>query len=149
MGWAGPFPLRGKVRMGVVSMPKISPLQKERSRLLRKNMTDAERLLWRQLRMKQLGAYGFRRQVPVAGYIIDFVCLEAGLAIEVDGGQHASRESRDAKRSAELKKGGLRVLRFWNNDVLSDIESVKAAIWQALQEANHPHPRLPPEGEGV
>jgi very-short-patch-repair endonuclease len=111
-------------------------------------MTDAERLLWRHLRMKQLGTYRFRRQVPVAGYIVDFLCVESALAIEVDGGQHVSNESRDAKRSSELEKQGLRVLRFWNNNVLTDIESVKAVIWQALMAGNHPHPNLPPEGEG-
>jgi len=111
-------------------------------------MTDAERLLWRHLRMKQLGNYKFRRQHPLAGFVMDFVCLEAGLAIEIDGGQHAENAGRDAKRTSKIEKNGFRVLRFWNHDVLGEIEAVKAVIWNALQSHNHPHPSLPPEGEG-
>ena len=101
-------------------------------RVLRSNMTDAEQLLWRHLRRGQLDGFKFRRQHPFGNYILDFVCLEAKLIIEVDGGQHVANEEEDAKRSAVLNKAGFRVLRFWNHEVMGELEAVLDAIWNAL-----------------
>jgi len=107
-------------------------------RQLRKRMTDAEQRLWRALRRKQLANFKFRRQHPFGDYIIDFVCLEAMLAIEVDGGQHGERNLEDAARTEHLKRAGFRVLRFWNNDVLRDSDAVTEAIWSALLQTAPP-----------
>ena len=86
-------------------------------------MTDAEDRLWHQLRDRRLDRTKFRRQVPVGKYIADFVCVEAGLIIEVDGSQHAESDS-DRIRKSELKARGFRILRFWNDDVLKDLNAV-------------------------
>jgi very-short-patch-repair endonuclease len=110
----------------------MTDLQTQRARELRRNMTDAERALWRRLRRGTLGGK-FRRQAPVGQYIVDFACLEARLVVEVDGGQHA--ESRgDDERDRWLASQGFRVLRFWNNDVLGNIRGVLEVIAEALQE---------------
>jgi adenine-specific DNA-methyltransferase len=101
-------------------------------------MTDAERHLWRHLRRKQMSDFKFRRQHPFGDYILDFVCLEAMLVVEVDGGQHNAHQEEDSKRTEYLEQSGFRVLRFWNNDVLNDIESVTAEIWRELQEPTPP-----------
>jgi very-short-patch-repair endonuclease len=87
---------------------------------LRKQMTDAERLLWERLRCKQMEGYKFRRQCPIGRYIVDFVCLEKRLVMEVDGGQHAVRREADAARSAWLATRGYKVLRSWNHEVLHE-----------------------------
>jgi very-short-patch-repair endonuclease len=97
---------------------------KHRARTLRKNMTDVERLLWGRLRDRQLGGYKFRRQHPIGPFFLDFVCLEKKLVIEVDGGQHAKNLDADVKRSNYLKERGYQVLRFWNNEVLEESQSV-------------------------
>jgi very-short-patch-repair endonuclease len=104
----------------------------ERARALRKNPTEAERSLWKHLRLRQLHGHKFRRQQPLGRYIVDFVCFEKKLIIEVDGGQHAERFPSDAARMAWLEARGFRVLRFWNHDVLGYIEAVKEAIREAL-----------------
>ncbi|MBI1907543.1 MAG: endonuclease domain-containing protein [Rhodocyclales bacterium] len=98
---------------------------------LRKTMTDAERKLWRHLRGEQLGAK-FRRQHPFQGYVLDFVCFERGLVIEVDGSQHADAAVKDAVRTDVLERAGFRVLRFWNNEVLTQTDAVLACIAKAL-----------------
>jgi very-short-patch-repair endonuclease len=103
-----------------------------RARELRLNATDAERFLWRHLRLRQLNGYRFRRQRPVGPYILDFVCVEKRLAIEVDGGQHNQADSHDRQRDAWLQKQGFVILRFWNNEVLNQIGPVKEAIAKAL-----------------
>ena len=97
-------------------------------------MTPAERRLWRQLRQQQLAGYRFRRQCPIGPYIVDFVCLQRRLVIEVDGGQHNDSPA-DARRDALLRQCGFRVLRFWNNDVQSNIDGVVDVIARALSEA--------------
>jgi very-short-patch-repair endonuclease len=96
----------------------------ERARSLRKNMTDAERRLWRYLRQRQLDGHKFRRQVRIGPYIADFACLNPLIVIEVDGGQHAEARAYDARRDDYMRGQGFRVLRFWNNDVLSNMEGV-------------------------
>lgn len=97
---------------------------------LRKNMTDAERALWRHLRAHRLQGQKFRRQQPIGPYIVDFVHFKARLIIEADGGQH-NECSRDLRRDAWLENQGFRILRFWNNDILLNAESVREAIFAA------------------
>lgn len=97
------------------------PIRKARA--LRQTMTDAERALWRRLRHDQLGVR-FRRQHPVGPYVADFACRPLRLIVEVDGGQHAVRCARDQRRDAWLKEQGFSVLRFWNHDVLGDLDAV-------------------------
>jgi very-short-patch-repair endonuclease len=102
------------------------------ARALRKRLTDAERLLWRHLRNRELGGWKFKRQYPVGPFIVDFICVEKNLVIEVDGGQHAEKEEQDIQRSAYLNKMGYRVCRFWNNQVLQETEAVLEAIFAIL-----------------
>jgi very-short-patch-repair endonuclease len=107
-------------------------LQSQLQRGLRKGMTDAEIRLWRCLRGKQMDGHKFRRQHPFGDYILDFVCVEAKLVVEIDGGQHVTSMEKDVARTASLQKAGFRVLRFWNDQVLKNVEDVKSAIWEAL-----------------
>ena len=104
-----------------------------RARELRKTSTDTERALWRHLRLRQLGGYKFRRQQPIGQYIVDFVCLDKRLIIELDGGQHSERFDYDSARTAWLEVQGFRLLRFWNNQVLDEIDAVKAVILGSLE----------------
>lgn len=126
-------------------MHRIDPAKTGFARRLRHDMTEAEQRLWHALRLRQMGGLKFRRQFPVIDYIADFICLEAKLVIEVDG-EHASLQLQDSARSASIEAVGFKVLRFWNHEVLGDIEAVKSAVWQALSESGalHPHPDLPP-----
>ena len=103
-----------------------------RARALRDGQTDAEALLWSRLRARQLGHLKFRRQRPVGPYFADFACLEIGLVIELDGGQHAgdAEASHDQKRSDDMAALGFQTLRFWNNDVLLQTEAVLEKILQ-------------------
>ena len=110
-------------------MERVKPRTRANARILRRGMTDAERLLWQHLRGRQIAGLRFRRQHPLGRYILDFVCLEIGLAIEVDGGQHDEGRDRDRARTAWLEQRGYRVLRFWNHEVLTGLGSVKEAIW--------------------
>src|SRR3989304_2670945 len=100
---------------------------------LRRNPTEAEKCLWALLRRKQIADHRFRRQAPIGLYVVDFVCFEAKLVIEVDGGQHALRGDRDAKRSQWLELQGFRILRFWNSDVLNNRTGVAEQIARALR----------------
>jgi len=102
-----------------------------RARELHRKPTDAENALWRALRSRRLRAFKFRRQHPIAPYIVDFVCLEERLIVEVDGGQHAVE---DPTREALLRGRGFRVLRFWNHDVLTNAAGVLEAIAAALED---------------
>ncbi|MBX3713195.1 MAG: endonuclease domain-containing protein [Lysobacter sp.] len=116
---------------------------------LRKRMTDAEQALWRILRGRQLDGCKFRRQYPHENYILDFVCLEHRMVIEVDCGQHAESASDEA-RDVALAAAGFMVLRFWNHDVLADSHAVGDEILRRLQDTKttHPHPDPPLEGKG-
>ena len=98
------------------------------AKALRKRLTDTERLLWRHLRAKQLEGLKFRRQEPIGRYIVDFVCHEKRIVIEVDGGQHTIEKNKDAERDKWLNEQGYKVLRFWNNEVLTNIEGVLQTI---------------------
>ena len=101
------------------------------ARRLRVNQTDAETILWNRIRNRQISAHKSVRQEPIANYICDFVCRERLLIVEVDGGQH-SESAADAIRDRRLAEEGYRVLRFWNNDVLGNIEGVLATIQNEL-----------------
>src|SRR3954470_1070112 len=103
------------------------------SRRLRVNQTDAEKKLWNHIRNRQINGNKFVRQEPIGRYICDFVCREKRLVIEVDGGQH-SESARDEVRDRYLRAQGYRVMRFWNNDVLSNTEGVLTVIDEALLE---------------
>jgi very-short-patch-repair endonuclease len=120
---------------------------KSRARALRRNMTDAERILWRSLRDRKMGGWKFRRQHPIRPFIVDFVCVERRLIIEVDGGQHASKVQADASRSSYLRKKGYKILRFWNNQVLNESEAILDMILAALND-DTPSPRPSPPNLG-
>ena len=105
---------------------------KSRARSLRQNMTDAERKLWYALRDRRFAGFKFRRQVPIGPFIADFVCFEERLVIEVDGGQHAE-SLRDQRRDRWFSANEFRVLRFWNNEVLANLEGVMTVIAQTLK----------------
>ena len=105
----------------------------QRAKELRKNSTDTERVMWRSLRSRQFGNYKFRRQQPIGSFIVDFVCFEMRLIIELDGGQHMENESFDRERTKWLEGQGFFVLRFWNNQVLNEVDAVKFEILSALQ----------------
>jgi very-short-patch-repair endonuclease len=103
------------------------------SRQLRKESTEAERMLWAKLKGYQLVGLKFRRQEPIGTYIVDFVCFEKKIVIEVDGGQHGKESIRqkDAERTSWLEGEGFRILRFWNNDVLTNMEGILEIIKRA------------------
>jgi very-short-patch-repair endonuclease len=119
-------------------------MSRDFARELRKNMTDTERRLWRSLRYRQLDGAKFRRQAPIGRYIVDFVCFERRLVIELDGGHHAEQIARDEERTRWLNSQGFRVLRFWDNQVFEDLDAVLQVIWDALKAT--PHPTPPPQG---
>jgi very-short-patch-repair endonuclease len=125
---------------------KASP---KTARNLRRNQTHAERTLWFRLRDRRLGGWKFRRQFPIDRFTVDFFCADAHLIIELDGGQHADRSIADAQRTKVLEAMGYLVLRYWNNDVMQNIDGVLEDIYAALEryrpEPPHPHPL--PSGE--
>ena len=116
------------------------------ARGLRRRMTDAERVLWRRLRSRRFEHWKFRRQHQISNYIVDVVCLAAGLIVELDGGQHLQNVTADAERTRELNQLGFRVLRFWNDDVLVRTDAVLEEILKALKRVP-PHPGPLPGGE--
>jgi len=113
----------------------------DHARELRRFQAEAEKRLWSRLRASRFFGWKFKRQQPLGSYIVDFVCLEARLIIEADGGQH-NGSAHDEARDAWLNSRGYRVLRFWNNDVLGNTEGVLEAIRAALQKPS------PLAGEG-
>jgi very-short-patch-repair endonuclease len=119
-------------------------LIRTRARALRRNPTESEKLLWGHLRFWQVDGYKFHRQQPIGNYIVDFLCLEKNLIIELDGGQHAEQLEYDAVRDVWLRDQGFSVLRFWNNDVLQNISSVKDEILSKLEST----PFLNPSPQG-
>ena len=113
---------------------------RQRARNLRKNSTDAERALWSLLRDRRLAGYNFRRQVPIGPYIVDFVCYQSKLIIEVDGGQHQVQKQYDDARTAWLESEGFTVLRFWNNNVLVNRAGVVCVVASVLEQRSAPSP---------
>jgi very-short-patch-repair endonuclease len=103
-----------------------------RARALRQRMTDAEKLMWGRLRNRGSAGVKFKRQQPLFGYIVDFIAPDLKLVIEIDGGQHAERGDRDARRTAKIEESGYHVIRFWNHDVLGNIDGVLQAVIQEL-----------------
>ena len=134
--------------------PSIPPDILEHARTLRSKQTDAEQLLWALLRDRRFAGKKFRRQHPIGRYILDFYCHECRLAVELDGGQHNDEEtrSRDERRSRFLREQGVRVVRFWNHDVLLQTESVLESLWDEVHGdvgVSVPSPQTPlPVGEG-
>jgi len=114
---------------------------RDRARRLRREDTEAEARLWNALRDRRLGGWRWKRQVPRGPYIVDFYCADAALVVEVDGGQHGDRIAYDARRTACLERLGLRVLRFWNSDVLTNRDGVCLAI---LEACGGEHPSFDP-----
>ena len=108
------------------------------ARMLRQHQTEAENRIWRHLRNRGLAGYKFRRQYPIGPYIADFACLEIGLVVEIDGGQHAERADDDAKRTKFIEAQGYKVLRFWNHDVLRETEAVLNVILNVLNGLSSP-----------
>ena len=104
------------------------------AKALRNHSTDAESILWRKLRARQLEGIKFRRQQPIGNFIVDFVNFEKRIIIELDGGQHADTIQKDTKRDTVFKKNGYRVLRFWNNEVLGNTDAVLEVIRKACLE---------------
>jgi very-short-patch-repair endonuclease len=131
-------------------MPRKPPLYRDelaKARKLRLRPTDVEQRLWFRLGSRRLAGAKFRRQSPIGPYVVDFFCADANLVVEVDGGGHAEHKeiARDLQRTRGLEARGLRVLRFWNTDVLQNLDAVLKTIVDAL-EAPHPDPL--PRGEG-
>ena len=160
-GWGGGISVReARVADRKSSGWKISPKLRSNARALRRNSTDAERILWSELRDHRLGGAGFRRQVPIENYVADFICHAAKLVIELDGGQHFSAEGEwaDAKRSAVLEAKGFRILRFSNHDVIANragvLETIAAAVMASAPTLTLPRKRgrertaLPHKGGG-
>ena len=121
--------------------------KRDRARELRRDMTPAERKLWQVLKARQMDGHRFRRQHPMGPYVADFACLEIGVVIEVDGGQHDESEN-DLHRDRFMEAKGFKVLRFWNNDVLANLEGVCSVIAHCLVE-RCPHHSLPACAEGA
>jgi very-short-patch-repair endonuclease len=121
-------------------------LVRDQARVLRKDLTDAEKKLWAKLIRRQLDGLKFRRQHPIGPYIADFACPERGLVVELDGGQHAARIASDRERTRFIQKASFKVLRFWNEEVLIELDSVLERITCFL---NDPHPDPLPTGQGI
>ena len=121
-------------------MDKNYPRPTQRSRELRANMTDAERMLWKQLGGRKVAGTRFNRQFPIGPFICDFVSRDAKLVVEVDGGQHAGNELADVVRTSFLDQQGYRMIRFWNHDVMANVEGVVAEIDRALTDMPSPDP---------
>jgi very-short-patch-repair endonuclease len=118
------------------------------ARQLRHELTDTERLLWRELRAHRFQGFKFRRQQPLGDYIVDFICFEQKLIIELDGGQHADAQDYDRQRDAWLSAQGYSVLRFWNNEVQENLDGALEHILISCGRAPSPQP-LPHEGGGA
>ena len=127
-----PSPARGEGKeRRLTGATSIDPLMRRRARELRKRMTDAERKLWFALRDRRFARFKFCRQVPIGRFVADFICFERRLVIEVDGGQHADSLS-DQRRDRWFAANGYRVLRFWNNEVLKNLDGVTTLLADTL-----------------
>jgi very-short-patch-repair endonuclease len=105
-----------------------------RAKQLHRNMTPSEAKLWRRLRAHRMGDIHFRNQHAIGNYIVDFCAPRRKLIIELDGRQHLEQTEYDDERTRYLESRGYRVLRFWNNDVMSNVEDVLKAIWSELNQ---------------
>src|SRR3989344_8552320 len=118
-------------------MLRYSPTVRARAQRFRKGQIDAERKLRTRLRARQLNSVKFRRQHPIGQYIVDFCCTDYRLVVELDGGHHALQADKDSRRTAMLVQRGYRVLRFWDHEVLKDIDAVLQKIFMVI---SYPHP---------
>ncbi|MCM2327024.1 MAG: endonuclease domain-containing protein [Lysobacter sp.] len=128
-------------------LPGSFPGTKAFARTLRAGATEAELRLWYFLRDRRFAGAKFRRQVPVGPYVVDFLCVSASLIVEADGGQHAERAAHDEERTRYLESQGYRVVRFWNNEVMGNIDGVMEVIGRELA-AGTLTPGPSPKGEG-
>jgi very-short-patch-repair endonuclease len=117
-----------------IAMP-FEPTLRDTARKLRRDQTEAEQKLWSRLRRHQMKGFHFRRQYPIGPFFVDFVCLETNLIIEVDGSQHEDQSDRDESRSEFLRDAGYTLLRFWNYEVIGEIDQVVQRIADALEAA--------------
>jgi len=120
---------------GVLPHRKIPPHLRQNARRMRSAMTEAELKLWNELRAHRLMGLSFRRQMPIGGYIVDFACPEYKLVVEIDGSQHAEKQAHDQARTDYLEQQGWQVVRFWNDDVLHDIDNVCMHILRLIGRA--------------
>lgn len=104
------------------------------ARYLRRNQTNVEKIFWSMLRNRQVSGLKFRRQVPIGNFIVDFVCLDLKFIIELDGGQHAMAVKKDIARTKYLESKGYKVIRFWNNEVIENLEGVFDTLTLALSQ---------------
>ena len=118
------------------------------AKAMRHQPTNAEAVIWTALRGARLQGFKFKRQQPIGVYIIDFVCFEYSLIIEIDGGQHGDKTSKGHERSNWLQSQGFRILRFWNNEVIERKDDVLESIIRALREYPSPQP-LSHKGRGA
>ena len=140
-------PATSKQAAGESRIPRVSL---ERARELRQRSTDSERRLWYWLRNRQIDGVKFQRHVPLGKYVVDFLAADHRLIVEIDGGQHASQQAYDRRRTSWLEAQGYRVIRFWSNEVLANTEGVILAIGTALKlRPPHPSPLPPSGGEGA
>jgi very-short-patch-repair endonuclease len=109
---------------------------RDRARHLRTNMTDTERFVWQRIRRRQMGGFKFRCQQPIGPFIVDFVCLERKLVLELDGGQHTERAEYDAQRTAWLVERGYRVFRVWNFEAHEEWDAMAERICELLNETD-------------
>ncbi len=132
----------GEGREGVVVSNNVPEKHRAYARSLRRGMTDAERLVWSKVRAHRLAGLGFRRQVPMLGFIADFVCHDARLVVELDGGQHTLEDHRrlDERRDGIFETAGFRVLRFFNPEVFGGLDDVVETIYRAAMEQLPDHP---------
>ena len=112
---------------------KAVSLPHHRARQLRRDQTDAEKKLWARLRSKRFAPFRFRRQFPIGNFIADFACPRSRLVVELDGGQHLDKASRDEWRTRLIEQRGFKVIRFWDSEVLMDIEDVMERIAKSLK----------------
>jgi very-short-patch-repair endonuclease len=124
-------------------------LNADKARSLRGHQTDAEQLLWHRLRNRRLQGWKFRRQHEIDLFIVDFACPDAALIVELDGGQHGEQQIYDEARTRKLQERGYRVLRFWNNDLLTNIDGVLEVILEALASPSPSPQPSPRRGEGA
>lgn len=132
--WVVPPFEKGGVRGDLKGMLDYNKTLKGNARKLRKEMTDAERVLWSGIKGKQLKGYQFYRQKPIGNFIVDFYCPKAGLVLELDGGQHYTEDGRakDSRRDEFMQSMELRVLRFSDREVFENMEGVFEKIWENL-----------------
>jgi very-short-patch-repair endonuclease len=116
-----------------------SAIARIKARRLRSDMTEAEQALWLQLRDRRLAGFKFRRQFPVGPFFADFVCWQAMLIVELDGGQHSGQVAYDQQRTSFLERQGFTVIRFWNDEVLLNWQGVRQVILWNLQDRVSPH----------